>query len=449
MRIARSSFVRNVVLLMSGTAAAQAISLAAAPLLTRLYAPGVFGEFSIFLALAAIVGSVGTLRYDQAVMLPESGRAAAGLFGLSLIAVAGMTTAAAVICIALAVWRSGFPELSLTQATLALVPVVVLITGLSQTFNCWLTRQKRFHQVSIAQVLAGLTTNGIQLAAGVGACGIVGLLSGALLGSLSGALVMGAQSAAAAWPTIREAVRWTRLRALARQYSDFPAYSAPQVGLNTVSQNVPVLLLGWYYGPIVAACYFLATRCLQFPMNLVLNAFRQAFFQKASEADRAGEDMERLLVQATGVLLGLAAIPALTLFVAAPALFAFVFGAEWQSAGEYARWLVCWLVLGFANSPAVVFGQVFRRQRWILTWDIGLLISRTLALVLGGTWLSALGTIVLYSFTGIVFNAWIIVWGWRLARRPDARAARASRHASWPTLHRDHRQALSAIGSET
>lgn len=53
-RLTKSKFVRNVAIVATGTAGAQAITMAFAPIITRLYGPEAFGLLGTFMAILAI-----------------------------------------------------------------------------------------------------------------------------------------------------------------------------------------------------------------------------------------------------------------------------------------------------------------------------------------------------------------------------------------------------------
>ena len=82
-RLKTSSFVRNVLVVMSGSAAAQAIALASTPIISRLFEPSDFGVFGAFTSVSSIVGAGATLQYAQALMLPKEEDDALHLFFLS------------------------------------------------------------------------------------------------------------------------------------------------------------------------------------------------------------------------------------------------------------------------------------------------------------------------------------------------------------------------------
>jgi O-antigen/teichoic acid export membrane protein len=58
----KSSFARNVAVLVGGTAVGQAIVVLASPILTRLYTPEDFGVLAVYASLLGILSTVAALR---------------------------------------------------------------------------------------------------------------------------------------------------------------------------------------------------------------------------------------------------------------------------------------------------------------------------------------------------------------------------------------------------
>src|SRR5690606_18601393 len=96
-RLRAGPFARAVATLAGATAVAQAISLAASPLLTRLYTPDDFGIASVFVSFLSLAVGVSALRYGLAIPLPEDDAVARGLLTISLSCVLATTLALAVV----------------------------------------------------------------------------------------------------------------------------------------------------------------------------------------------------------------------------------------------------------------------------------------------------------------------------------------------------------------
>ena len=79
----KSTFLKSVMVLTSGTVIAQAISYAFTPLVTRLFTTEDFGAFGVFMRIVAFLAAIGTARYELTLPLPKRDQHAFQLFFLS------------------------------------------------------------------------------------------------------------------------------------------------------------------------------------------------------------------------------------------------------------------------------------------------------------------------------------------------------------------------------
>jgi O-antigen/teichoic acid export membrane protein len=215
-------------------------------------------------------------------------------------------------------------------------------------------------------------------------------------------------------------IEWKRMWRLAKEYRDFPIYSASMNIINSLSLGLPIFLLTRYYGIAVAGAYAFGLRILSTPMGFVLRALRQVLFQKASEAHNAGSRLMPLYVKITAGLFALAVLPSLVFIFWSPQIFSWVFGAQWSTAGEFTRSLVLWMLFMFCNVPAILFAQILRMQRKMFIFNFIVLASRAVILVIGGNLLSASWTIFLFSLVGAILNIiYIVIIGLALKAKED------------------------------
>jgi len=409
--------------MVSGTALAQGISLIAVPVISRIYAPAAVGTFGAAVSLITVLTSTSTLKYNEALMLPKEERDAATLLSLSLASVGVISALTLVVCLGMGDLLDSLIGATVGIAWAYILCLAVLVSGWYLTFAGWAARQKRFARISGSQIGRSAGSNLVQIGAGLASPGPGSLLAGLLAGEAIGCLSITVRALHRDRASLVGAATWRRMKRLALEYVDFPLYTNTQGLLGAISQNAPVLLLVHFFGAAVAGYYSVGVRLIQWPMSLVLQSLRQVLFQKASQAYNSGEDTYRIFRSVTLVLMGVGAVPAIAILLFAPVMFRFVLGEQWVEAGVYARWLIPWMFFMFANVPAVLFGQIYRRQRMMLLFDMTLLISRTAVLVLGGLYLTALQSIILFSITGALINASIILAMWRVvdAERGKAR----------------------------
>ncbi|HEV2394722.1 MAG TPA: lipopolysaccharide biosynthesis protein [Verrucomicrobiae bacterium] len=406
------AFFRNVFVVMTGTAVAQLIGFLFSPILSRLYGPPDFGEFGAYLSLTMVIVAAVTLNYSDTVMLPKEDREAAPLLLVACGAAVLIASGTAVFCLV----ASG-PVLKLIGLgglgrLVWFVPISVLLLGMSQSLASWCARVKAFKRTSQSQVLRSSMNCAAQTGGGLAGVGGAGLIAAGVLADASAAVFLGWAACRQSAAMIRAAAHWRALWHKALEYKEFAIYGTPQNVMNALSQGVPVLALAHYYGVEVAGYYAFGMRLLQVPMNFVLTSTRQVLFQRLSQIKANGGDLYAPFLKSTGALAAIIVVPAVIGFLAAPAVFGFVFGQQWREAGHYGRWLLLWLMPAFCNVPAALSLRILRLQRDLFFYDLGLLATRVGVLIAGGKWLLPIYTVITLSVAGAVFNTALILYIW-------------------------------------
>jgi O-antigen/teichoic acid export membrane protein len=436
-------FAGSVLALSGGAVVAQALSIAAAPVVSRLFAPEAFGVAAVFASLVALVLGAGCLRYELAIPLPKSDADAANVFGLCCLVVLGITGLAA---LAVGLLGPGLLRL-LGAAELApccwLLPVGVFLIGMAMPLRYWNTRHGQFKRLASIRVLAALVGVSATLAMGVS-----GLQSG-------DHLVLGRIAALAAtfgllgWSCWRSDIGFVLrhcsaggMRRLARRYAKFPLVSSWSSFLNVASKNIAVIMLLAFFGTTVVGFYGRAYLLVMLPIALIGRSIGQVFFQRAAAQRAAGRDLSRLVEGVSRRLICVSALPALVLALIGPDIFVVICGARWAEAGAeagvYARILSPLLFVVGVCSPMSTLVCVLERQEVGLAVTGFLFLSRLVALVVGGSLIGdARWALALFSVAGVagygVLYFYLLSTTGVSGRRMAARVARHITYAL-PTL---------------
>lgn len=399
-----SKFSRSVGVLVGGTAGAQLLTVAASPLLTRLYTPADFGALAIYASLLSLISVIATMRYELAIPLPTEKRDAAKIVILCLCFVAffSITTT----CI-VAIWRDpisvliGEPRLA---QYLWFLPLGVLFSGTYNTFNYWAVREQRFSAVATSRIRQALASTFIQLTFFKWGGG--SLVFSQVAAQSVGAIPLGRSffSGFFDWK-----IKWREIGLTSMRYRKFPIFSTWEGLFNTAGTQLPALLFGAFFSPAAAGLYSLATRVLSLPMSLVGTAIGQVFFASAAEAHRKGK-LGELVTQLHGKLAHVGMAPALLLILTGPDLFSFVFGENWRQAGHFARWMTPWLYLVFVSSPLSTLFSVMEQQGRGLIFQIILLISRIFAIYVGILINDVGVAVVLFSTASALCWLGFLIW---------------------------------------
>ncbi len=422
--LSRRPFVRDVLTVATGTAAAQAVTMAFTPFVTRLFGPEAYGLQGLFMSVAGLLSVAGAMSYPTAVVLPRSDAEARGLGRLSVLG----SLAAGALALA-ALLAAGEPLLRLLNAEaisrfVLLIPfaMVVLVAGRVQAQ--WLIRKKAFRLSAQLALVAALLLGVARLAVGLLAPSAVALIVTTLAGTLLG--IVATQVAWRRLQARQEAVpeppaAGVGLWELARRHRDFPLLRTPQDLINTFSQSLPLLYLAASAGPAATGQYSLALAVLGVPTGLVGAAVMSVFYPRINEAIHGGEDARGLIVRATKGLAAAGAVPFLVVALTGPWLFGLAFGARWHTAGTYAQWLAPWVFLQYLNRPAVAAIPALDLQGGLLVYEVFSTGTKVLALWLGfALFRSDVAAVALFSVSGSIAYAWLILW---VVRRSGARAA--------------------------
>ena len=401
-RSSRGSFGSDVLKLVTGTVLAQAITLLLSPLLTRLYGPEAFGVWALFSSISAIIGVIACLRYDVTIMLPESDEEAASLLGVSLFAVGAVSISTLV---AVLLGRSAIisvlnaPEIG---PWLWLVPVAVFVNGVYLALSVWSSRCRRFGRLSAARVGASATSSAVQLGLGYAGSATAGsLVASSLAGTGVSTVVLGAQIGREDGAVLRRGFRWKRLGQGLRRYRKFPLLGSTSSLLNTISWQLPALLLQRFFSAEVVGYYALANRLLKVPMDLVGGAISQALFPRLAVARATGQ-LTEVVEAAYRRLIKIGFAPMLVLGIVAGDLFRIAFGDRWTEAGVYTQILSVWIFFWFISSPLSSVFSVLEMQEFALKLNIVILVTRFLSLGVGGMMGDARLALILFAGSGVL-----------------------------------------------
>ncbi len=360
----RTTFARSTAILTSAAAIQNLMVLAVSPILSRLFSPEEFGAVGLLYAIAALPATASTGHYYLAVMQTRQ-----RLVSINIVALAwSCVVLTTVLAAGLASFAYLTPSLIGDTAgqlgpLLLLIPLVMLTDGSLATGRIWDLRQADYRSLFRNRLIETGVTIVMQLAAGLLGAGSLGLACGRLLG-------VGAASADAAIVFFRSIGRRGRraislrgIRKAAGRYWRFPAYQTPAELLGTLCRQMPPMLLAIYFSVEATGLYWMANRVLERPVLLFGADMSRVFLQQVAERRDRDHGALGLFVKVTLCMSALALPPFIVVIIFGPALFGFVFGAQWQLAGEYARWMALFSFAYLFALPTRGMTTVFGLQR--------------------------------------------------------------------------------------
>ncbi|MDD4227726.1 MAG: oligosaccharide flippase family protein [Mariniphaga sp.] len=355
-------FFQNIAVVAGGNVTAKLIGIIAAPVITRLYTPEDYGIFSVFISVVGVVGSLATLRYAVTIPIAKDEKLADNILKLCFL----ITLSLSVLWYLVVILFGNYFTVQFSAEKLLpylwLMPVVFLVKGIYEALNNWAIRTRKFRLITRTKVSQGISSAGVKI--GLGALGVTPL--GLFLGHIS-------QEAAGITslfskliklkPEFLKSFSWTEIKYVAKRYKKFPLVQSWSQLLLVMGAQLPVLLIGAFYGVEVVGVFGLAQNMINMPMDLIGQSVAQVYYAEISKYGKNNpEKIYKLSVSIIKKLFWVGLFPVGVIAIFGPWLFSNVFGNEWHDAGLYARYFSLVILTRFISSPITNIFNVIEKQ---------------------------------------------------------------------------------------
>lgn len=411
-RMKSSDFVRNVAMVGGGIAAAQAISFAFMPFLTRLYTPEAYGIAAAFAAIASIITPLATMGYANAIVMPDNDKDAADIARLSILCGLIVAPASLLVIYLGKPWLANWAGMQQTPNILYLIPLYLIVGAFLSVANQSAIRKTLFQAKARAYVESTLLTNIAKLTGGFfapyGLSLIVLTIAGQVVNFFMQLLRVPRQG-------VLKPANWfgfKGVRQAAVSHKDFVMYRMPQSIVRAISMGLPVIMLTSLFGPSSAGQYSLVLLLLSAPVMLLGDSVGEAFYPKITRAiNSQAKNSFALIQKATLVLFFVGVLPFGFIFAFGNIILPWVFGNEWELAGQYSRWVAFWMIAVLAVRPAVAAIPPLKMQSVLLMYEVVITMFRVGALYLGYIYFNDIYAIAFFSTVNVIgyVGLWVIV----------------------------------------
>lgn len=394
-RFRKSTLLRRMGALTTGTMVAQAIQLLNLVVLAKFYPLSDVGVYSVFFAVIGTLTPAAMLGYEMLVpaVADEEIRPYLKSVALLPIPMALMVSATAYVAgydhwAAIASWIAG-----------------AAIQRLGEMYN---VRRNQFHRVAAARLLPALLMSGVLATFIITGRHDINLMIAWQAGLVS---ALGLAYTAFSLP-LRELAAYDSWRAMIgtlRKAANAPLFLMPSNVLNLIAYNVPVVVIGKWFGPDLAAQYAYVLRFGFGPVSLIGGTLYQVFYGLLTEAVRnQNETLFNQFARARRMIFLTAVAATLGIAVSYPIGFRLLLGPQWMIAG--------WISMIFAPffgamiylTPLSVSLNTFNRQYFELKTQLHYLaisaFSFSVAIALHNPWTG----FMLFSWLGCLRYALLL-----------------------------------------
>lgn len=402
----KGSFIRNVLTLFSGSAAAQLIGFAFLPLLTRLFTPEEFGVFYLFITTASIISLIITGGYEKSFVIPSSDTEAKQLLVFTLLLSTASVLFLFLISVFISLWSDSLFKTPYSRQIIWLIPVFSFLFGMVRIFQNWSIRNKNFNRVSTSNIIRNGSLSAFQTGFGLLNAGAPGLVLGSCFGQIFPLGYLLFKNRKIVGEINRDSIKGSFTTG--NKYKDFPAYKMPSDLINEISMQSPIYVLSSLFSNAITGLYSLPHKILNQPSRFIGQAAGEVYYRQASELNSRGEDISELTFSLFKVLFFIGVIPFTAISFWGEEIFSFVFGADWEFSGRIAAWLSPWLLFVFAGSPVSYVFLIRQKLRLSFRLNLLLLVVRIAALLTGAIWFKTLiMTVILFASASLIY--WIFL----------------------------------------
>lgn len=364
------TFIRYVSIVTSWNIAISLVQFALSPIITRLYSPEQYGVFAVFNTIVTNLVLIGSLRYNEAIVVtetPEQRNNAIALSSLSILGVSLLASAAVF-------WGSDyilqFIGVSWPDYLLYLIPVATLLGGGLEILISTNVSRKRFISNGLSGFFLNLLSRGFNIfyAFNIQARAI-GLVWGDITGKIAGITValFSFGNLKSKTRKFYETVSWSGVKRVAHLYKNFPFYTLPTNLLLLLSGHLPIYFFQIHFTSQAVGNYALSSSLLEIVNRLIPYSIAGVFLPKAMELKKMSlQHLSESTYKLYWAMFWMALLIFSGFAMLGKIVFPFVFGESWQTAGIYVAILSLQYAINFIAISLSDVYKVLSKQRFYL-----------------------------------------------------------------------------------
>jgi len=329
---------KNLTISLVGVGLGQLIHLLITPVISRIYTPEQFGDFSLFLSIIGILTSISLMKFDLALIICDKDEVGSIYKIIQRLCLALFFVSLCVVFI-LFLYKHEYLEIAVFST------IGLIVFNQFWSLRAILNKFSFFKVLALSKIYEN-TINGISTIA-IGILGFkdIGLFIGKILGVLTAVLFFRNKTKNISPKSSKD------LKHLFSKYSTFPKYSFPAELINNLNVNSIIFLFTYFFTSLEVGFIGLTSRVLLVPTNFVSISFLDVFKQKAVSDYKDHGQFDTIFLKFFGVLFFLALMMILLMSLFGPTLFEFFFGEKWLKAGIYAKYISVLYALRFVSYP--------------------------------------------------------------------------------------------------
>ncbi|HCZ9793733.1 TPA: type 8 capsular polysaccharide synthesis protein Cap8K [Staphylococcus aureus] len=367
-----NKFIGDSFLMILSSGIAQVILIITTPIITRLYSPTEFGEFTIFSNIAMILIPIINARYDLLIVNTKNDRSANILSQISFL-ISLLILLILIPIFAISAWL--YPNFILD---FIFIIIMLFLVSLTNIFTNYLNKERKYKVLSLINVFRAGSMALLQIIFGLLALGSLGLIIGFSLSYIAG-ITLGYKTFKKHFNIVRDK---EETKALFLENKNQLVYSTPSILLNSLSFSVVVFFIGILYTNTEVGIYGMAIRVLGIPVTIISLGLSKIFMQQANDYYIEYGNFRNLLLKFSSILVIVSIILYVPLYLFSEELVNILLGHSWVDAITVIKIVVPLFVIRLIVSTVSLSVIVLQKQQLELILQALFLIGTTATFVI-------------------------------------------------------------------
>jgi len=401
-------FIKNIVVLLSGSSIALLIPFLITPIIARFFTPEDFGLWGTYSAIVGLFAVIANGRYELALMLPKEEGKAFNMFVGSILISVILSLFSLVLILLFGRYLCDVLNNDKLYKWLFIIPFAIVLLAIQQAGNYWLNRKKRFKTLSAGRVIQSTTTASFNLGIGKFLYFSGGLIVSTIIGQ--SALAVFYLKKVGISQYFKE-VSLSKIKKVLYEYREFPFKSGIGIFLNIIKEQAPIFLLAYYFDNIIVGLYIMVIRLFGTPLSLFAGSVGQVYYQKANELNINSKSVLPLFLKTSTRLIFVTIIPVILIIIWGEQVFPIIFGDKWAEAGKILAIFSIYYAIRFIVSSQSSLLLVFKKLTIEVIFNSTALILQVASLAIGGIkkdyylslYLMAISGSIMYILLGVYF----------------------------------------------
>lgn len=367
-----NKFIGDSFLMILSSGIAQVILIITTPIITRLYSPTEFGEFTIFSNIAMILIPIINARCDLLIVNTKNDRSANILSQISFL-ISLLILLILIPIFAISAWL--YPNFILD---FIFIIIMLFLVSLTNIFTNYLNKERKYKVLSLINVFRAGSMALLQIIFGLLALGSLGLIIGFSLSYIAG-ITLGYKTFKKHFNIVRDK---EETKALFLENKNQLVYSTPSILLNSLSFSVVVFFIGILYTNTEVGIYGMAIRVLGIPVTIISLGLSKIFMQQANDYYIEHGNFRNLLLKFSSILVIVSIILYVPLYLFSEELVNILLGHSWVDAITVIKIVIPLFVIRLIVSTVSLSVIVLQKQQLELILQALFLIGTTVTFVI-------------------------------------------------------------------